>query len=487
MQASWAFDRAAPASAALLALVQRCSRQADEERRRAVTEALESVPSLSMFATAERIERAVAELLFDRSARETLTAETDAPSNPASTQAAIESFVVLGARVARADGAWSDAETRVISKAIDALFSPVSAVVHSDDSIDTDAASVGAAVKTLLHALSWDARSVAFDWLCRVAIADEQLHEEESTVLLSIGEQLGFSFDDVRQHIEWAADRDPNASLRLPNGSITCANCGSVMPAGSTFCGDCGATIGVRALDEERVESNDQCETCGASNSSEARFCGACGGKLRDARSAALSSSDGPDYGTGQDAEEFVLELLKTHWDSTVVEYSLHERDGIGETDIVMRRSDISNADRAVTELHIEVKHVATNSNTVFWTVGEVKKAQHLRGEGVTYLMVIVRDVRGENPSVNWLEDPLEDLRVDGRAVIGSVKSHAISAGEPWDVEPSWPPTTHRPEKFEIPVGDVLQRLAWGSDNVAPVRAWFNRVSTSSIERNRRG
>ncbi len=476
----------------LLALLRRCDGLAENARRVEVEAAFAAHPTLAVFATVAALDATVVELLEDRRAR-TPAAEPDAAESLPSPGAA-EAFVVLAAAVARADGHWIEAEHSVASKAVEQQFGrPISREFGDIEAVPSDEAALAAAVQALLATLSWAARSVVFDWLCRVAIADEQLHREEERVLLSLGAALGLSPDDVDRRIGWTLDRDPNSIGARADGRIACAVCSSVMVADAAFCGNCGASLRGGAVDDKSCP----CPRCGTRMPADSTSCAVCG-DTTDRPSAAAADGAGsgtqPDWAAGARAEEYVRQLLERIVQSHGASCYTHDRSPVageqqrGETDFKITRGGAPTAgDRREWDLHIEVKHLKSPATgAVYWSQREVEKAERLRAQRVAYFVVVA--VPREDPEqfdLYWSTDPLEDLLRDTRRSLLRTDTFTVGlhATEGWlpDKPVLGPPTSTCTFEIRFEGGGLQHWRHDSATQIAPVEEWFDEHEGRSV------
>lgn len=476
----------------LLALLNRCEAIAENARRSEIEAARVAHPGLAVFAGVSALDAALVALLEDRRAR-VPTVDQRVAAVPSSSRGA-EAFVVLAGAVARADGAWVEAEYSVTSKALEQQFQQsMSTRFDSIDSVASDEAAIGAAQRELVSALTWDERSVLFDWLCRVAIADDQLHREEERVLLAHGAALGLSKDDVDRRIGWTLDRDPNSVGARADGRIVCGVCSSVMLADTDFCGTCGASLYGRSIDD----SSCPCPACGTRMPPDSKFCGVCCALMHPLPVVSVMDSRSgtqPDWAAGTRAEEFVMSLIAPLIErkSAIVRQRVRApvagEEQPGETDIEITRARAPDAgDRQSWDLHVEVKHLKSPSTgAVYWSQREVEKAKRLREQRVAYYVVIAvpRD-DAKRFDLYWSTDPIEDLLRDTARSLIRTDTHSVdlTVSDGWRVDKAMPGPSTSACRFQIRLGrGGLQRWSHDSETqIALVEAWFDEQERRAV------
>lgn len=378
----------------------------------------------------------------------------------------VEAFVRVCMAVAVADREFAESERAVIRKAIESVLhveAPAiderAAVDPLDDSLDP---SLGDACDVLCEALSWDARSAALDWLIRVALADDRLHVGEIVAIQSIATDLGIPAEDCARRLGWHDDDSPAKARIILGSTIVCPVCTAAMQLPARFCGVCGVSLVPAPVESmEEVTAEDALAVA------------------IDDRASAGSTVD---FTTGARAEDWVYEQLVALVGEGAIERNASE-DG-GESDVRIRVPNTSGDGHR--ELHVEVKHASrVDPATIYWSVGEVTKAQRLAGRGVAYYLVIVTPTRGGQGTFDayWTNDPLARFAACEREACWEwAPVYArVSATNEWTggdapLPIRGPKIVHYRVEVDAATLREMRACPAGSDAIAPVREWLAAV-----------
>lgn len=378
-------------------------------------------------------------------------------------ESVVEAFTRLCISIALADHEFADSERAVIRKAIESVLlaeaPSLDAVFIVDPFDDSLRPTIREACDVLCEALSWDARSAALDWLIRVALADDRLHVGEIVAIQSIATDLGIPPEDCARRLGWHDDDNPSKARIILGSTIVCPVCTAAMQLPARFCGVCGVSL-VAAPTESMDEVTAEDALAVAI----------------DDRASAGSPSD---FAAGTHAEDWVYDQLRALVGEEFVSRNV-QSDG-GESDVRIRVPVTSGDGHR--ELHVEVKHAARiDPATIYWSVGEVTKAQLLAGRGVAYFLVIVTPTKGAGGSFDayWTDDPLgrfvaceRDACWEWAPVYARATSSSEWASGDAPLPIRGPKLVHYRIEVDAQTRSEMRACPAGSDAIAPVREWL--------------
>lgn len=170
-----------------------------------------------------------------------------------------------------------------------------------------------------------------------------------------------------------------------------------------------------------------------------------------------------PDPITGRKAEDWLHEKIASIFD--FVSVTRNERDALNrESDIVVRTA-------GVTEIHIEVKHLASVPSRIYWSDLQIEKAHSLQDAGQRYAVALLKSVaeRNDQPfAVYWIWNPLLQFLNAERSVqwVGHTSFEKV-AGKSWAVEEMRPESVPAKRfRFAVRIAEEILELAEKDSNM---------------------